>query len=124
MSLGKIGSFELREKLGEGGMGQVFLASDSRLDREVALKLLPDSFANDSQRMARFEREAKLLASLNHPNIAAIYGIEEADGRKAARIWPSGCGADRCPSIRRWTSPSTSPARWRAPMLPGSCTAI
>ena len=64
-------------------MGQVFLASDSRLDREVAIKLLPESFANDSLRMARFEREAKLLASLNHPNIAAIYGVEEADGRKA-----------------------------------------
>jgi len=104
MSLGKIGSFELREKLGEGGMGQVFLASDSRLDREVAIKLLPDSFANDSLRMARFEREAKLLASLNHPNIAAIYGIEEAEGRKAL-VMEYVPGEDLAKRVRRGPLP-------------------
>jgi len=104
MSLGKIGSFELREKLGEGGMGQVFLASDSRLDRDVALKLLPDSFVNDSLRMARFEREAKLLASLNHPNIAAIYGIEEAEGRKAL-VMEYVPGEDLAKRVRRGPLP-------------------
>jgi len=104
LSLGKIGSFELREKLGEGGMGQVFLASDSRLDREVAIKLLPDSVVNDSLRMARFEREAKLLASLNHPNIAAIYGIEEADGRKAL-IMEYVPGEDLAKRVRRGPLP-------------------
>jgi len=104
MSLGKIGSFELREKLGEGGMGQVFLASDSRLDREVAIKLLPESFANDSLRMARFEREAKLLASLNHPNIAAIYGIEEAEGRKAL-VMEYVPGEDLAKRVRRGPLP-------------------
>jgi serine/threonine-protein kinase len=59
-------------------MGEVYRAHDTRLNRDVALKVLPEAFARDVQRMARFEREAKLLASLNHPNIAAIYGLEES----------------------------------------------
>ncbi len=67
-------------KLGEGGMGVVYRARDSRLGRDVALKLLPDVFAADAERLARFEREAQLLAALNHPNIAAIHGLEEANG--------------------------------------------
>jgi serine/threonine protein kinase len=74
--------FKIVEKIGEGGMGAVFLAEDLTLDRKVALKFLPDAFTSDPERMARFEREAKLLASLNHPNIAGIYGLEQADGNR------------------------------------------
>jgi len=68
---------EITEKLGEGGMGEVYRAKGTKLEREVAIKILPSSLAHDPERLARFEREAKLLASLNHPNIAQIYGVEE-----------------------------------------------
>jgi serine/threonine-protein kinase len=71
--------YRLAEKIGEGGMGVVWRALDTKLDREVAIKVLPEIFARDAERLARFEREAKLLAALNHPNIAAIYGLEQAD---------------------------------------------
>src|SRR5581483_12034145 len=70
-------------KLGEGGMGVVYRAVDSRLDREVAIKVLPAAFAADAERVARFAREAKVLAQLQHPNIAAIYGLEEIEGTRA-----------------------------------------
>jgi len=73
----KLGPFDIQSALGAGGMGEVYRARDSRLKRDVALKVLPGEFASDAQRMARFEREAQLLAALNHPNIAAIYGLEE-----------------------------------------------
>jgi serine/threonine-protein kinase len=72
--------YRLVEKIGEGGMGMVWKAVDTRLARDVAIKVLPDAFARDAERLARFEKEAKLLASLNHPNIAAIHGLEEAEG--------------------------------------------
>ena len=72
-----IGPYQVLAKLGEGGMGEVYRARDTKLDRDVALKILPESVASDPDRLMRFEREAKTLASLNHPNIAAIYGIEE-----------------------------------------------
>src|SRR3990172_9420513 len=72
----RLGSYQVVALIGAGGMGEVYRAHDTRLNRDVALKVLPDVFARDSQRMARFEREAKVLASLNHPNIAAIYGLE------------------------------------------------
>jgi predicted Ser/Thr protein kinase len=72
-----IAHYRILEKLGEGGMGEVWRAADTKLGREVAIKILPESFAQDAGRMARFTREAKVLASLNHPNIAAIYGVEE-----------------------------------------------
>ena len=71
--------YKVLEKIGQGGMGEVYRAEDTNLDREVAIKVLPEQFTQDPQRLARFEREAKLLASLNHPNIAAIYGFEQAD---------------------------------------------
>ncbi len=72
--------YTLVEKIGEGGMGQVWKGVDTRLQREVAVKILPEAFADDPDRLARFEREARILASLNNPNIAAIHGLEEADG--------------------------------------------
>ncbi len=76
-----LGTFKISGKLGEGGMGQVFRAQDSKLGREVAIKVLPEAVVQDPERLARFEREAKVLASLNHPNIGAIYGLEEVDGK-------------------------------------------
>src|SRR5438067_11153002 len=72
-----IAHYRIIGKLGEGGMGAVYRATDTKLNREVAIKVLPESFASDPDRMARFTREAQVLASLNHPNIAAIYGVEE-----------------------------------------------
>src|SRR5215467_13499273 len=72
-----IAHYRLGAKLGEGGMGAVYRASDTKLNRDVAIKILPEAFANDADRMARFTREAQVLASLNHPNIAAIYGVEK-----------------------------------------------
>jgi len=77
------GSYQVLEKLGEGGMGQVYRARDLKLQRDVALKVLPDAFARDSGRRARFEREAHVLAALNHPQIAAIYGVAENQGVSA-----------------------------------------
>jgi eukaryotic-like serine/threonine-protein kinase len=73
----RIGSYQVLSQLGAGGMGEVYRAKDTKLKREVALKVLPEAFAGDPARMARFQREAEVLASLNHPNIAQIYGIEE-----------------------------------------------
>ena len=78
-----LGSYQVTAKIGEGGMGEVYQARDTKLDRDVALKVLPEAFTSDPDRLARFEREAKVLASLNHPNIGSIYGLEEAEGVKA-----------------------------------------
>ena len=68
----RVGHYEIREPLGKGGMGEVYRAFDPKLGRDVAIKVLPEAFARDADRMARFEREAKVLAALNHPNIAQI----------------------------------------------------
>ena len=78
-----LGNYQILEKLGAGGMGEVYRARDSRLGRDVALKVLPEIFSKDVERMARFEREAQVLASLNHPNIAVLYGLEESGGVRA-----------------------------------------
>jgi serine/threonine-protein kinase len=74
--------YKIIDKLGEGGMGEVYRVEDTKLGRHVAIKVLPEIFAKDKERLARFEREAKMLASLNHPNIAAIHGLEEAEGER------------------------------------------
>ena len=78
-----LGVYQVTAQIGEGGMGQVYRARDTKLDRDVAIKILPEAFAHDSDRLARFQREAQVLDSLNHPNIAAIYGLEESDSVRA-----------------------------------------
>src|SRR5438128_2116059 len=77
-----IGSSEVLSIVGRGGMGEVYRARDTKLKREVAIKILPEEFNRDPERLARFQREAEVLASLNHPNIAAIYDLEEAEGSR------------------------------------------
>ena len=72
----RLGVYQITAPLGEGGMGQVYRATDTTLGRQVAIKILPDAFAQDPERLARFEREARTLASLNHPNIAIVHGLE------------------------------------------------
>ena len=79
----RLGHYDVTALIGEGGMGQVYQATDTKLNRQVALKILPEAFAADPDRLARFQREAQVLASLNHPGIAAIYGIEEAEDTRA-----------------------------------------
>ena len=75
----KLAHYEILEPIGKGGMGEVYRARDGKLGRDVAIKVLPDEFAENEERLARFKREAKVLASLNHPNIASIYGLEQFD---------------------------------------------
>ena len=79
----RLGPYEIVAAIGAGGMGEVYRARDTKLKRDVALKVLPDAFARDPERMARFQREAELLASLNHPSIAIIHGLVESDGHRA-----------------------------------------
>src|ERR1019366_8181671 len=79
----KLGAYEVVSPLGAGGMGEVYRARDSKLGRDVALKVISEQFARDAERMARFQREAKVLASLNHPNIASIYGLEDSGATHA-----------------------------------------
>ena len=84
----KLGPYEILTPLGAGGMGEVYRARDTRLGREVALKILPLSFAGEADRLRRFEQEARAVAALNHPNILAIHDIGEQDGR---RFWSPNC---------------------------------
>ncbi len=77
----RLGVFEILSPLGKGGMGEVYRAKDTKLEREVAVKILPEEMAERPERMARFQREAKLLAVLDHPHIAAIHGLHEEDGQ-------------------------------------------
>jgi eukaryotic-like serine/threonine-protein kinase len=93
----RLGPYEIQAAIGAGGMGEVYRAHDTNLHRDVALKVLPDAFASDPDRLARFEREAQVLASLNHPNIAAIYGIEGTGGSRALvlELIPGDTLADR-----------------------------
>ena len=78
----RIGVYQIVSALGAGGMGEVYRARDTNLDRDVAIKILPELFASDAERLSRFEREARVLASLNHPNIAAIYGLDRTATRQ------------------------------------------
>lgn len=78
----KLGNYEILDAIGVGGMGEVYRARDSELEREIAIKVLPEAFAGDDERVARLEREARLLASLNHPHIAAIHSLENAAGAR------------------------------------------
>ena len=79
MTIGsRLGHYDVTALIGEGGMGQVYQATDTKLNRQVALKILPEAFAADPDRLARFQREAQVLANLNHPNVAQIHGLEEA----------------------------------------------
>src|SRR5262245_36991914 len=79
----RIGPYEIIASLGAGGMGEVFRARDAKLNRDVALKVLPEAFTLDPERVARFKREAQLLAALNHPNVGAIYGFEDSESVQA-----------------------------------------
>jgi eukaryotic-like serine/threonine-protein kinase len=76
----KLGSYEVVAQIGAGGMGEVYRARDSKLGRDVAIKVLPEAFAHDAERLSRFQREAKMLAALNHPNIATVHGLEQSGG--------------------------------------------
>src|SRR5262245_15118353 len=76
----RLGAYEIVSPLGAGGMGEVYRARDTKLGRDVAIKILPDGFTHDPERLARFQREAQLLAALNHPHIAQVYGLEARDG--------------------------------------------
>src|SRR6202051_1896873 len=76
----KLGAYEIAAAIGAGGMGEVYQAHDTKLGRDVAIKVLPEAFAHDPEKLSRFQREAKLLASLNHPNIATIHGLEDSNG--------------------------------------------
>ena len=81
-----LGPYSVTAKIGEGGMGEVYRARDTKLDRDVALKVLPQAFTDDPDLLARREREAKVLASLNHPNIAQIHGLEEDDDTPCTKV--------------------------------------
>ena len=86
----RLGHYEVTALIGEGLMGEVYRARDTTLDRDVALKVLPDAFTADPDRLARFEREAKVLASLNHPNIGAIYGLTRISRSKTSPLFRTG----------------------------------
>jgi len=125
-----IGPYRIERELGRGGMGIVYLGADPRLDRHVAIKALPEAFAADPQRLGRFEREAKSLAHVSHPNIAGIHGVEEHDGRRFlileyvdGETLAERLDAARCPSMRRSASPRGSPPASRPPTTAASCTA-
>ena len=142
----QLGAYQILDKLGQGGMGDVYRARDTRLNRDVALKVLPDLFARDPDRLARFTRDAQVLASLNHPNIAAIYGIEgdalvmelvEGKDLSAVSAWISrrappwawgrrkrsrdcpltSCGSTRCLTVSdSWRLHQSVRARGRSPL--------
>jgi serine/threonine-protein kinase len=137
--------YKVPEKIGQGGMGEVYRAEDTNLSREVAIKVLPEQFTKDPQRLARFEREAKLLASLNHPNIAAIHSFEHADeihflvlelvpgdtlqervAKGPVPVQAKPCKSvlpkDQCQLRRLWKFAAKSPREWKLPMKKASST--
>jgi eukaryotic-like serine/threonine-protein kinase len=108
----KLGRYEIQSPLGAGGMGEVYRARDTKLNRDVALKVLPEVFARDNERMARFRREAQILASLNHANIATIYGLEESNGT-CALVMELVEGPTLAERIRVAQGPLSGPAAFR-----------
>ena len=126
-----LGSYEIVSLLGAGGMGEVYRARDTTLGRDVALKLLPAALADDPERVARFQREAQLLASLNHPHIGAIYGLEQSPSaplsrpraRSKAARWRIASRAVPCRSTKRSRSRVRSRSRSRPRMTKASCIA-
>ena len=86
----RLGPYDIHSPIGAGGMGEVYRAHDTKLGRDVAIKVLPDDLAKDPDRLARFDREARSLAALNHPNIAQLFGVEESGPRRALVLSP-GC---------------------------------
>jgi eukaryotic-like serine/threonine-protein kinase len=125
----RLGPYEIAAQIGKGGMGEVYRARDTNLGRHVAIKILPEAFAKDPERLARFEREAKTLAALNHPNIAQIYGFERAHGvcALAMELVEEPTLGDRIAKGRfhltkhcRW--PSRLPKRWKRRMNRASST--
>ena len=114
-----IGPYRVSAKIGEGGMGEVYQARDTKLDRDVALKVLPEAFTADPDRLARFEREAKVLASLNHPNIGSIYGLEEGEGVRALVLelveGPTLAGSDQAGAYPGGRNPPHRQADCRSP---------
>ena len=127
----QIAHYEIHHEIGRGGMGVVYLARDTKLDRDVAIKVIPEDVADDAERLARFEREAKLLASLHHANIAGVYGLEESGGRRyltgirtlqrSSRRWSTHSVRAPNPRLRaRWITPSSSPSLRASPNRPSS----
>ncbi len=118
-----VGPYQVLAKLGAGGMGEVYRALDTRLGRDVALKVLPPALANDPARIERFKREARVVASLNHPHIVTLYSVEEADGihfltmelvegeTLEGRLPPDGLPVARSISNVRWRSCPRMPGR-------------
>ena len=96
----QLGNYEIKAALGAGGMGEVYRARDSKLERDVAIKVLPPAFVDDEERLARFEREAKALAALNHPNIATVHGFEQ-DGELHFLVMELAEGEDLAERIAR-----------------------
>ena len=127
----RLGPYEILSLLGAGGMGEVYRARDERLGREVAIKVLPATFAADPERLQRFEQEARATAALNDPNIVAIYDVGTADGQpyvvtelldgETLRRAPGRAG--RCHCARPWRTRSRSPAASRPRIGAASCTA-
>ena len=128
----KLGHYDVISLLGKGGMGEVYRATDTSLNRQVAIKVLPVEFAQDAERLARFEREAKTLASLNHPNIAQIYGFEKSTGVHALvmELVEGPTLADRITQgsrfrlMKHYLSPNRSLKLWRPLTNKGSSIGI
>ena len=100
----RLGPYEVNDRIGEGGMGEVYRGLDTNLHRSVAIKVLPESFVTDTDRVARFRREAQLLAAINHPNIAQVYGLEHSGGVQAL-VMELVEGEDLATRIRRGPIP-------------------